>query len=176
MKPFLVMVLTYHLRFKSRLNMRHRDVLEIRSSSECLLSDSCGLWVTSWCTDLMSLMLLTVRDRPGCCLSATVLSALNFNDNKANTAMWGMIFISNIPSECSSLYSYIGMVALKIKLNNWSLLNYHKCFYFLGKRKNIMTLSIFLPFSVCMIRANLFIFSFWLMLMELSYDLYKEIY
>ena len=57
--------------------MRHRDVLRIWISSERLLTDFCGLWVTSWSTDSMLSMLLIVRDRSGRCLSATVPSALN---------------------------------------------------------------------------------------------------
>ena len=50
--------------------MRYKEVLEIWNSSERLLTDFYGLRV-------MLSMLLTVRDRPGCCLSTTVLSTLN---------------------------------------------------------------------------------------------------
>ena len=51
--------------------------LEIWSTPERLITDFCELWMTSWCTDSILSMLLTVRAQLGCCLSATVSSALN---------------------------------------------------------------------------------------------------
>ena len=100
--------------------MRQRDVLEIWSSFERLLTD--GLWVMSWRTDSMLSMLLTVRDRPGSIRNCA--KCFKSSDNKANTARWNMICINSIHSE--SHYNWT--VALKIKLNCQSSLNNNRQF------------------------------------------------
>ena len=126
--------------------MRHKDVLEIWGSAERHLTEFCGFSVASCRTDPMLSMLLTVRDRPWCYLFAT------YSDNKVNTASCWIISIFSIPSECS-LFSYNETVALKIMLNNQSSLYIRKNFPFSQKkRKNNITLSNLVLFSVCMTR------------------------
>ena len=104
-------------------------------------------------------MLLIVRDRRGCCLSATVPSALNLTTRRRIHEVRDDS-MSSIPSECP-MCSYNGTVALKIKLNNQSSLKNRNSLnnrliypFSREKKKNIITLSNRLLFSVYTIQSK----------------------